>query len=146
MGRLRKSTEELDRKGAFAKDPKRGRARAGEPAPAAGIGSPPEEFLSKFNDGPKLLAAWHELIQEAKEVLLTTGDRTHFEMTCRLKVRCRKLGAKTGDFAQLNRHLAQLGLTPASRSAVQGTGGRNPDKEEDEWSEAAAGGSGLPIQ
>jgi hypothetical protein len=146
MGVLRKSSEELERKGAFVKNPQRGRKRAAEPVPKGPLGDPPESFTSKYGDGPALMAAWNELIDEAKEVLLTSGDRTHFEMTCRLKVRCRRMGAKTGDFAQLNRHLAQLGLTPASRSAVQGVGGRNPDREEDEWAEAAAGGTGIPVQ
>jgi hypothetical protein len=146
MGALRTSTAELDRRGAFKKNPSRARSRATEPSPKGPLGDPPEDFLSKYGDGPKLLKAWYELIAEAKEVLLTSGDRTHFEMTCRLKVRCQRNGAKTGDFAQLNRHLAQLGLTPASRSAVQGVGGRNPDREEEEWKEAEAGGTGISIQ
>lgn len=67
-------------------------------------------------------------------------------MTCRLRVRCRKLGAKTGDFAQLNKYQSQLGLNPASRSLVNAVGVKTSDQEEDEWQQAADGGTGLRVQ
>lgn len=146
MGALRKSTAELDRKGAFDRNPARGRARAAEPQPKDPLGPPPADFYSKYADGPKLLEAWNELLVETKEVFLTSADRGHFEMTCRLRVRCRRMSAKTGDFAQLNKYQSQLGLNPASRSLVNAVGVKTTDEEEDEWEEAANGGTGLPVQ
>jgi hypothetical protein len=145
MGAQRKSTAELERKGAFDKNPARGRARAAEPVPLGTLGPPPESFLSKYDPGPQLLAAWHELVEESKEVLITSADRGHFEMTCRLRVRCRRSGAKTGDFAQLNKYQSQLGLNPASRSLVNAVGVKTSAEEEDEWEEAASGSTGLRI-
>lgn len=146
MGRYRKPTAELERTGAFDTNPARGRARAAEPQPKDPLGPPPESFNSKYGDGPALLAAWKELLVETKEVFLTSADRGHFEMTCRLRVRCRSTRAKTGDFAQLNKYQSQLGLNPASRSLVNAIGVKTTDEEEDEWEEAANGGTGLPIQ
>jgi hypothetical protein len=147
MGRLRKSTEELDRKGAFDKDPARGRARAEEPVPTAALGDPPRDFCNpKSPTSLEYREIWDNLLVEAKEVRLTSADRTHFEMTCRLIYRCKRNGAKTGDFAQLNKYLGQLGLNPADRSKVQGVGRKSAEGEEEDWNDFAANASGVRVQ
>lgn len=147
MGRLRKTTEALDRSGAFDKNPARGRARAAEPQPKDALGPPPPDFTNPHSPNSlQLLRAWNELLVETKEVFLTSADRGHFEMTCRLRVRCRSLNAKTGDFAQLNKYQSQLGLNPASRSTVKAVGAKTADEEEKEWDELAGGEDGLRVQ
>jgi hypothetical protein len=147
VGRNRKPTAELERKDAFKHDPARGRARAAEPVPEGKLGPPPESFgPPQSQTGAELRKIWDELADEAKEVLLTSADRTHFEMTVRLKWRCRRPGAKTGDFAQLNRYLGQLGLNPVDRSKVISVHGKSADDEEDEWEELESGGSGVRLQ
>lgn len=142
MGAQRKTTAELERKGAFDKNPARGRDRAAEPVPIGELGPPPESFLRDS----KLLEAWNELLEETKDILLTNADRGHFEMTARLRVRCRSYRAKTGDFAQLNKYQSQLGLNPASRSLVHGKGKKTQEDEESDWEDLASGGTGIPVQ
>jgi hypothetical protein len=146
MGTLRKTTAELERKGAFDKNPQRARARASEPVVKTALGPPPASFTNPHSPSARdLLEAWNELLDETKEVLITSADRGHFEMTARLRVRCRRPGATTGDFAQLNKYQSQLGLNPASRSLVNGNGVKTTTEEEDEWTAAAAGSDGLPV-
>jgi hypothetical protein len=96
--------------------------------------------------GKELREIWAELAEEAKEVLLTSADRSVFEMAVRLKQRCRRPGAKTGDFAQLNKYLSQMGLNPADRSKVISAGGSSAQNEENEWAEIEAGASALRVQ
>ena len=147
MGRLRKTTAELERTGAFDKNPKRGRERAAAPEPEGEIGPPPPGFCNPHSPTDLALREiWFELLQNAKEVRLTSADRIHVEMTCRLIYRCRRPGAKTGDFAQQNKYLAQLGLNPADRSRVQGHGRKSAEEEEGEWSEFADAGADVRLQ
>jgi hypothetical protein len=115
--------------------------------PTGKLGDPPPSFgKAESQTGAELRQIWVELADEAKEVLLTSADRTHFEMTVRLKWRCRRPGAKTGDFAQLNKYLGQLGLNPVDRSKVISLHGKSADEEEEEWDELESGGSGVRIQ
>ncbi len=149
MGRLRKTSDELERKGAFRTHPERARARANEPIVMDPLGPPPDEFLKKDSlTADRHLAAWNDLLAATKEVRVTSADRPHFIMTVRLMVRCSLAGAKTGDFAQYNKCLSQLGLNPASRSAVEGTGGgRSAGVEDDgDWAALAEEGSARAIQ
>ena len=146
MGRLRKTTAELDRKGAFDKNPQRGRARAGEPTPTGPLGPPPAEFLDPHSPTARdHLRAWNELLDEAKEVKLTSADRGHMEMTARLRVRCRRPGAKTGDFSLYDKYASKLGLNPASRSLVAGVGKKDAQSERSDWAAAASGSDGLSV-
>lgn len=147
MGRSRKTSEELERKGAFDKNPQRARERALEPVVSGSLGPPPATFTNPNSPTAREhLEAWNELLEETKEVLITSADRGHFEMTARLRVRCRRPGASTGDFAQLNKYQSQLGLNPASRSLVNGNSVKTTEQEEDEWAQAAEGSNGLPVQ
>jgi phage terminase small subunit len=136
MGRPRKPTELLERSGAFKKDPARGQARADEPIPQSPLGDPPAHLNAEQR------VIWYELAAEAKEVRLTSADRTHFEMTVRLTARCRGEEANTGDFAQLNKYLGQLGLNPSDRSKVKGVKENNPQSVENEWQQFA----NVPVQ
>jgi hypothetical protein len=126
MGRARKSTEELERRGAFDKDPQRRKSRANEPVCRDVIGPPPGDFTHKASPTSQgLLQAWNDLLAAAKEVRLTSADRIVVEATARLlyQTRYRGLDAKTGVYAQLAANLSRLGLTPADRSRVEGTAG-----------------------
>jgi hypothetical protein len=148
MGRLRKTSEELERKGSFKTHPERARARAKEPDCKDPLGPPPDEFLKKDSiTAERLLNAWKELLLATKEVRITSADRPHFIMTCRLMVRCNLSGAKTGDFAQYNKCLSQLGLNPAARSTVEGTGGaKSVGDDEQEWHDLHEEGAPATVQ
>jgi hypothetical protein len=146
MGRRRKSTEELDRRGAFDKDPKRGLERANEPVVNDELGLPPADFMNaKSPSSLSLRACWEDIIAGAREVKLTRADRIHVEMTARQLDKCRRPGAKSSDYGQLDRYLGKLGLNPADRSRVQGHG-KTLEEEANEWDDLAEGKSGLPVQ
>lgn len=144
MGRNRKLTAELDRKGSFEKDPDRGRARALEPEPEGGLGAPPPDFL--LSHRLELRRAWDDLVAATASVKLTSADRLHFEATARLMYRTRQSTAKTGDFTALTQALGKLGLTPVDRSRVPGHGKITEDEESDAWDDYASGGSELRVQ
>lgn len=147
MGRPRKPTSELERRGAFDKDPARGRARKTEPIVLRELGGPPPEFLNdKSPTSIELLRCWNDVVAACAEVHLTAADTLHVEMTARLLYVCRRPGAKSGDRNTLNKHLSQLGLNPASRSLVNGIGVKTTEEEANEWEQAAAGSDGLPVQ
>src|ERR1700761_9251430 len=104
MGRARKSTEELERRGAFDKDPQRRKSRAREPVCTDVIGPPPLDFTSSTSPTSRgLLQAWNDVLAAAKEVRLTSADRIVVESTARLlyQTRYRGLDVKTGVYAQL---------------------------------------------
>jgi hypothetical protein len=146
MGARPKSTADLERKGAFDKNPARGRDRAAEPQPKGDLGPPPEEW--KYSaDSLKLNAAWKELLRETEGFLITAAHRGLFVATCQLRVRCNRSTARTGDFAQYAGYLDRLGLGgDGSRSKVIGNGVKTTEQEEDEWQQAADGGTGLSVQ
>lgn len=146
MGRQRKSTAELDRRGAFEKNPARGRERADEPVVKESLGEPPPEFLKKDSlHADRLLAAWRDLASAAQEVRLTRADRIAFELAARLLVVCRYGSPKSSDWSQLERFIGKFGLTPADRSRVKGHG-KSAEEEADEWGDLAEGKDGLPVQ
>ena len=147
MGRQRKSTEELERRGAFDHNPARGRDRSAEPVVTDELGDPPADFLNpKSPTSLALLGCWNEIVAAAREVRLTRADRIHVEMTARQLYKCRRYGAKAGDYGQLDRFLSKLGLNPADRSRVQGVGRKSAAEEADEWGDLAEGKDGLPVQ
>lgn len=151
MGRPRKDRDLLQRTGAFDQHPARGRARANEPVVIDELGPPPTEFLNdRSPESIALKRAWDELKVETKEVRLTSGDRSLFISTCRLKVRCNRSTAKVGDFAQLKAHLIELGLTPRARSSVQGLTGADRqagvNKTGGAFAAIAAGKTSVQIQ
>jgi len=127
-------------KGTYKKDPQRAKARENEPVVADGIGDPPECFLptvkvgTKDQDGnwvehpstfdpierQRLRAMWYELISDAAPGVLNRSHRWHLESACRLKYKERYGTPKTGDIANLNKYLTQMGMNPAAQSTVSG--------------------------
>ena len=150
MARPRIPTAVQEAKGAFVKDPARGRARANEPEANGPIGSPPAYFDKHHKD------AWHELVSEAAPGVLCRSDRKHLELTVRLlcKMRvapgrmpkwlrflakaCQELGMPERDVEEMQdairaglgcnaqelgllaTSLTRIGMTPADRSKVHG--------------------------
>ena len=51
---------------------------------------------------------------------LNRSHRCHLEATCRLMVKIRYGSPKTGDYANLNKFLTQMGMNPAAQSTVSG--------------------------
>jgi hypothetical protein len=109
------------------------------------IGAPPACFLPEEQPGRKnpetgewieqpgvfdpmerqrLRSIWYELARTAAPGVLNASHRFHLEATCRLMVKVRFGGAKTGDYANLNKFLTQMGMNPAAQSTVSGGGGK----------------------
>ena len=112
MARNRVSTEVLATKGAFEKDPARGRARAGEPKPVGDLGQP-----------PKILNAKQKRIWREFEPLVPAGvaDSSHrmvFELLICLMTRLREGLATGGEKKQIESLLSKMGMTPSDRSRV----------------------------
>lgn len=115
MGRPRIPTEELERRGAFEKNPARGEAREGEPKPEKLIGDPPAHFTEPQKD------AWREVVSRCHEGVLSDADSLAVEMAAVLLAQFR---AAPDDFAvskitRLNALLSQFGMTPSDRSRVK---------------------------
>src|ERR1700744_4488376 len=103
MGRPRKSKAELELSGSFAKHPERKGARANEPKPDGPLGPPPKCFDPDGYLGAKHIEIWHELVSQAPPGVLTSADRAHLELACRLYYRIRSNpSAKIGDFNRLS--------------------------------------------
>lgn len=142
-GRPPKPTKLLEIGGAFKKNPARGRARADEPVPEGPLGPPPAEWTAGAEKNARLAAllrAWQEIVDQAAFGVLTSADRDLVELACYLKYKIRRASAgyekaTSGDFAQLNRILGQIGLVPSERSRVSG---RKKAKEvASEWAKLA---------
>jgi hypothetical protein len=148
MPRPRKPTKELERKGAFKKDPQRLASRENEPEPNGEVGAPPAYFDDEH------AAIWAELVAESHEGVLCKADRKLLELTVRLTRKMRVIpgraqkwinslaklleatGAETYEIEQLKNDLraavgcsaqelsllasclTRMGLTPADRSRV----------------------------
>ena len=114
MGRPRKPSNVHRLSGAFAKNPKRGRARANEPVPNPELGAPP----AYFDDAQK--ACWAEFADIMPPGVIAKSDRIIVEMAARLLAQYRSAdGLQAMAMRQLMSVLASLGLTPADRSKVQ---------------------------
>lgn len=129
MARPRTPTAVLELKGAFRKNPARGRARAGEPKVDRPLGSPPDSLSVEVH------AAWCELEEMTPDGVLTYADRWLVEMAARLMDLVRRGLAETKDYSALMRCLASMGLTPVDRSKINLA---PPDEEQDELSALAA--------
>ena len=108
--------------GSYKKDPQRAKARENEPVVSEGIGDPPADWIHSEHGGEKskLRGIWFELIGDAAPGVLNRSHRMHLEATCRLMLKVRGGYAKTGDFANLNKFLTQMGMNPAAQSTVSG--------------------------
>lgn len=121
MARPRKPTAVLDLKGAFKKDPARGKARANEPKIDAAIGEPP----AALGDDEKAL--WRELAVYG--AWLTAGDRLLLEIACRLMVLFRTNALDGGGISKLITALSKLGFSPTDRSKVNAPGAKEPEAD-----------------
>jgi hypothetical protein len=119
MGRPRKPTALHELNGTWDKHPERRRARQHEPKPTGPLGGPPAAFLDQFSETSRsLLAIWNELIHMAPPGVLTSADRFHVELTCRLMHRVRTEQATAGEYSRLDSLLGKMGMNPADRSKV----------------------------
>jgi len=138
----RTPTSILEARGTYKKNPQRAKERENEPVVTEGIGDPPAGFMPEDrpgrkddagnwiehpsvydpNDRKRLRAIWFELISDAAPGVLNRSHRFHLEATCRLMVTVRHGSPKTGDFANLNKFLTQMGMNPAAQSTVSGAG------------------------
>jgi len=109
-------------RGTYKKDPQRAKARENEPVVLEDIGDPPADWIHSEQGGERsrLRAIWFELIGDAAPGVLNRSHRMHLEATCRLMLKVRGGYAKTGDYANLNKFLTQMGMNPAAQSTVSG--------------------------
>src|SRR5688572_8916631 len=112
-GRPRKPTNVLQLKGAFQKNPGRGKARKSEPVPKAGIGPAPAHFDEQQTK------AWDYLVGIVPGGVLFDSDRAHLEMTAVLLAEFRAGDMKTDRMRLLATNLGKIGLNPSDRSKVQ---------------------------
>jgi phage terminase small subunit len=116
--------------GAFKHNPARRRARAKEPVPNGPLGDPPSHLAPQVGD------CWNYLRATALPGVLCEADSAIVEVGARLLL---MVGisdtCSVAALAQLRVTLAELGMTPASRSKVMampyvpppGAAGLNPD-------------------
>ena len=122
-GRPPKPTKVLELSGAFAKNPQRKRLRAWEVMPDGELGAPPQIWIDKAShsqESLELLCIWYELVEQAPAGILTSADRLFVELACRLMYKIRFRKSTAGDYAQLNRYLEQIRLTPVGRARASG--------------------------
>lgn len=125
MPHPRKPTQILELSGAFAKNPKRRRARDGEPTPKADLTTRAEK-LSKLEG-----ACWDRIVKLAPNGVLKDCDEIIVELTARLWARLKRGKATAADATQLRNCLQQLGMTPASRSTVKVPGEKDANEFKD---------------
>ena len=93
--------------------PERKRARAKEPKPRKGLGSPPAGL------SPDAIAVWMQMEAETVPGVLTVSDRLAAEVWCMAVARYRDGSATNKDVTLLAKGFAWFGLTPSDRSRVQ---------------------------
>lgn len=115
MARLRTASNVLELRGAFRKNPKRGRARANEPKPTQPLGPPP----AALDDVQR--QAWHDIAATCPAHVLFRRDRLMVETASRLLAHIRTTpmaDIPAAMVARLESHLARLGMTPSDASRV----------------------------
>jgi hypothetical protein len=113
MPRPRKSTSELEKNGAFAKNPSR---RRSDPKTKGPIGDPPPSLPLDLH------AIWYEIADAAPLGVLTHADRLFLASFSRWQHRERTAEKWTAaDAAALCWFYVRAGMTPADRSRVHAT-------------------------
>lgn len=74
----------------------------------------------------ELLCVWREIVSQAPPGILTSSDRLHVEMTCRIIRRVRTGQAKSGDFNSIREFLGKMAMNPADRPKLQVNAGGAP--------------------
>lgn len=115
MARPRTASNVLELKGAFKKNPSRGKERANEPVPVGDIGDPPKRFK------PAERACWKEIVELCHAGTLCTADRLIVEHASMLlaHLRAEKWEVHPTILVRWEAALGKLGLTPADRSKVK---------------------------
>jgi len=116
MARPRLPTAILESRGAFKKDPARGREREDEVTGGEPLGDRPQDLPVD------VAVVWDELVDCAHAGVLCKSDRQSLEIAARLMAEMRSKGTKmeAGKIARLQAALGELGMSPASRSKVKG--------------------------
>jgi hypothetical protein len=126
MGRNRKPKAIAERDGSFEAHPERKANYLNEPKPDGPLGAPPPSFKPDEYTGSRLLSIWNEIVSQAPPGVLTSSDRLHVEMTCRLILRVRTGAAKSGDFNSIKEFLGKMAMNPADRPKIQVGAGAPP--------------------
>jgi phage terminase small subunit len=132
-GRPRLTTNVLELRGTFKKDPKRGVLRENEPDPFGEIGDPPDHLP------PEVAACWREIVGLAHAGTLCAADRLIVEHGSRLLalLRGEEWQSNPVIFGKYEMFLSKLGMTPSDRSKVQVIKGRvQKDDPLDEFAKA----------
>lgn len=128
MARPRKPTNILKLAGAFRKDPQRLRQREAEPKPNGPLGAPPG-WLDDIER-----ECWQWIVARIPAGVLGDSDEGALELTAWLRAQLITRKADRADRALYKAMLAELGMTPASRSKVQA----KPTEDDQPKSEFAA--------
>ena len=128
MGRPPKPLAIHEVTGAVRKNPARFVDRE-EPETTGPIGDPPAAFLSLAGDGPKLLALWNKLVNDAPIGVLTASDSEYLATVCRMGVEAQRTAMKgyRNSLKEYGLMLKGLGMTPEGR-AIRGIGGKAAKK------------------
>lgn len=138
MARPRTPTSQLDASGAFDHDPQRARERQNEPIPPGPLGEPPARWRTNTGDENRdrlnslQVEAWHELELQVAPNVLTISDRVAVEVYCSLIARHRAGEILTAaEYGLIKSFLAEMGMTPASRSRLNVP--RKPEKPKNKF-------------
>lgn len=117
MGRPRTASNVLDLRGAFKKNPKRGRDREDEPEPVGDVGDAPAWFSAKQK------ACWKEIVGLCHAGSLCRADRLIVEHASQLlsQLRAEKWVVHPTILVRYEAALGKLGLSPADRSKIKVT-------------------------
>lgn len=114
MPRNRTPTNVLELRGAGKKNPKRMRAREGEPDPEGGIGPAPAHLSDQQ------AAIWDELVDVIPAGVLGNSDRIALERLTALvdMVRHDPVNWSSAREKDLATYLSRFGMTPSDRSKI----------------------------
>jgi hypothetical protein len=108
----RKPSKVLEFTGAFAHDPQRRAARAGEPTKNGPLGGPPPRLNAALRE------LWVEIAAELVPGVALRSDRRSFEGMVRLQFKMQENEITGPELAQLRMLWALFGMTPSDRSRV----------------------------
>jgi hypothetical protein len=127
-GRTPKPLKVLEMSGAVRKNPGRYRARKAAAKSLPPLGPPPAEWLAGAEKNGRLqwlLRIWGEIVAQDTAALrvLNVSHRMLVKNTCMLQYKVERANAgygkaTSGDYAQIEKNLAKMGMTPADSSRV----------------------------
>lgn len=129
-GRTPKPLNVLEMSGAVRKNPGRYRERKAAAKQLPPLGPPPIEWVEGKDVNPRLahmLRIWEEIVAQDQSALrvLNVSHRMLVKNTCLLQYKVERANAghgkaTSGDYAQIEKNLAKMGMTPADSSRVAG--------------------------